>query len=397
MNFFETKFVNRAILESTGARYLNGATNDKEQMQILYDNSVKAMEDMNLSIGTSLTAEQINNLKEDIIWYVEEEVNGVKVLVPKVYLSKETLASLGDNQSGLYAGESLNISAVTVNNTGKIQSTGNVTIITDELLNKSVLGDYKAGIKGNNINIVSVGDISNIGAEINAEGDLDLESLKGNIANKTIYRENVLGGKKTVSRVENTASMTGGNININAAENFENTGALVRAEDNLNINAKDINLDTVEIYNYEKIGGGKNYTITESNKNFGGSIEGNNVTLNAEKNINVKGSNVIAENNLNAAAGENINITASVDTDYYEKQKSKKKSFGRSKASLDMKYSENINESNFVSGNEMNISAGNNINVIGSNVMSENTLSMEAENNIVVSLLLKAVQKTIKV
>lgn len=387
--FFETKFVNRAILESTGARYLNGATNDKEQMQILYDNSVKAMEDMNLSIGTSLTAEQINNLKEDIIWYVEEEVNGVKVLVPKVYLSKETLASLGDNQSGLYAGESLNISAVTVNNTGKIQSTGNVTINTDELLNKSVLGDYKAGIKGNNINIVSVGDISNIGAEINAENDLNLESLKGNIANKTIYRENVLGGKKTVSRVENTASMTGGNININAAENFENTGALVRVEDNLNINAKDINLDTVEIYNYEKIGGGKNYTITESNKNFGGSIEGNNVTLNAEKNINVKGSNVIAENNLNVAAGENINITASVDTDYYEKQKSKKKSFGRSKASLDMKYSENINESNFVSGNEMNISAGNNINVIGSNVMSENTLSMEAENNIVVSSALK--------
>ncbi len=32
-----------------------------------------------------LTAEQINNLKDDIIWYVEEEVNGVKVLVPKVY------------------------------------------------------------------------------------------------------------------------------------------------------------------------------------------------------------------------------------------------------------------------------------------------------------------------
>ena len=367
--FFETKFVNRAILESTGARYLNGATNDKEQMQILYDNSVKAMEDMNLSIGTSLTAEQINNLKEDIIWYVEEEVNGVKVLVPKVYLSKETLASLGDNQSGLYAGESLNISAVTVNNTGKIQSTGNVTINTDELLNKSVLGDYKAGIKGNNINIVSVGDISNIGAGINAENDLNLESLKGNIANKTIYRENVLGGKKTVSRVENTASMTGGNININAAENFENTGALVRAEDNLNINAKDINLDTVEIYNYEKIGGGKNYTITESNKNFGGSIEGNNVTLNAEKNINVKGSNVIAENNLNVKAGENVNITASVDTDYYEKQKSKKKSFGRSKSSTEVKYATSHNSSNLI-GENINIASGNNTSIIGSNIQA---------------------------
>ena len=63
-------------------------------MQILLDNSIKAMEDLNLSIGVALTKEQINNLKNDIIWYVEEEINGIKVLVPKIYLSKETLASL---------------------------------------------------------------------------------------------------------------------------------------------------------------------------------------------------------------------------------------------------------------------------------------------------------------
>ena len=152
--------------------------NDKEQMQILYDNSIVAMKDMNLSIGIALTAEQINNLKDDIIWYVEEEVNGINVLVPKVYLSKETLASLGDNQTGIYGGDSLNISALAITNTGKIQSTGDIIINTDELLNKSILGDYKAKINGNNINIISVGDINNIGAEINAENNLSLESLK---------------------------------------------------------------------------------------------------------------------------------------------------------------------------------------------------------------------------
>ncbi|MDY4004964.1 MAG: hemolysin, partial [Fusobacterium varium] len=110
--FYESRVVNRAILESTGKRYLNGAANEKEQMQILLDNSIKAMEDFNLSIGTALTKEQINNLKSDIIWYVEEEVNGVNVLVPKVYLSKETLASLGNNQTGMMAGNGINISAV---------------------------------------------------------------------------------------------------------------------------------------------------------------------------------------------------------------------------------------------------------------------------------------------
>ena len=93
-SFYESRIINRAILENTGKRYLNGAINDREQIQILLDNSIKAMEDLNLSIGVALTKEQINNLKNDIIWYVEEEINGIKVLVPKVYLSKETLASL---------------------------------------------------------------------------------------------------------------------------------------------------------------------------------------------------------------------------------------------------------------------------------------------------------------
>ena len=93
-SFYESRIINRAILENTGRRYLNEAVNDREQMQILLDNSIKAMEDLNLSIGVALTKEQINNLKNDIIWYVEEEINGIKVLVPKIYLSKETLASL---------------------------------------------------------------------------------------------------------------------------------------------------------------------------------------------------------------------------------------------------------------------------------------------------------------
>ena len=365
--FFETKFVNRAILESTGKRYLDGAANDKEQMQILYDNSITAMEDMNLSVGTALTAEQINNLKDDIIWYVEEEVNGVNVLVPKVYLSKETLASLGDNQTGVYAGDTLNISALTVTNTGKIQSTGNITIDTDELLNKSILGDYKAEISGNNINITSVGDISNIGAGINADNNISLESLKGNIANKTILRENVLGENDTVSRVENTAGITGNNIDIKAAGDFENTGALVRADENLNIDAKDITVDTVEVYNYHHTGGTRNYTINESTENFGSSIEGGNITFNADNNINIKGSNVIADNDLNIAAGNDVNVTASVDTSYYEHQEYKKKSFGRSKSKTEVKYIATHNSSNLI-GENVSITSGNNTTVIGSNI-----------------------------
>ena len=367
--FFETKFVNRAILESTGKRYLNGATNDKEQMQILYDNSIVAMKDMNLSIGIALTAEQINNLKDDIIWYVEEEVNGVNVLVPKVYLSKETLASLGDNQTGIYGGDSLNISALAITNTGKIQSTGDIIINTDELLNKSILGDYKAKINGNNINIISVGDINNIGAEINTENNLSLESLKGSIANKTILRENVMSDNYIASKVENSASMSGDNISINANKDFENTGALVKADNNLDIEAENITANTIEVHNYHHTGGTKNYTINESLENFGSSLEGTDIALNANKDINIKGSNIVANNNLNLSAGDDVNIVASVDTNYYEHQESKKKSFGRSKSKTEVKYSTKHNSSNLI-GENINITSGKDTAIIGSNIQA---------------------------
>ncbi|MHB9303719.1 hypothetical protein ACW0S0_02210, partial [Fusobacterium polymorphum] len=72
-----------AILEGTGRRYLGNYKSDKEQMQALYDNAASEQADLNLSVGIALSKEQIAKLKKDIIWYVEEEVQGQKVLVPK--------------------------------------------------------------------------------------------------------------------------------------------------------------------------------------------------------------------------------------------------------------------------------------------------------------------------
>ena len=93
--FYETKAVNSAILMRTGRQYLSkGSDDENEQMKVLLDNSIEAMEDLQLSVGVALTKEQINRLKKDIIWYVKEMVEGVEVLVPKIYLSKETLLSL---------------------------------------------------------------------------------------------------------------------------------------------------------------------------------------------------------------------------------------------------------------------------------------------------------------
>ena len=109
------------MLEGTGKRFLYSMMLMKKRKK-LFDNAVAAQKDLNLSLGIALSKEQINNLKSDILWYVEEVVNGEKVLVPKLYLSKNTLKSIVEEQGNIMkAGGNFVINnASIVDNSGKI-------------------------------------------------------------------------------------------------------------------------------------------------------------------------------------------------------------------------------------------------------------------------------------
>ena len=73
------------LTEKLGTRYINGMSGS-ELMKSLIDNAVSAGKDLNLGQGVALTREQINGLKNDILWYEYQTVNGVRTLVPKIYL-----------------------------------------------------------------------------------------------------------------------------------------------------------------------------------------------------------------------------------------------------------------------------------------------------------------------
>lgn len=89
---------------------------------MLFDAGIKAQKDLQLSLGIALTKEQLERLTSDILWYVEEEVHGEKVLVPKLYLSSKTVAAISEQKGNiLSSGNDLEIQAMEVANTGKIE------------------------------------------------------------------------------------------------------------------------------------------------------------------------------------------------------------------------------------------------------------------------------------
>jgi filamentous hemagglutinin len=83
--FHETRLVREQIFALTGRRFLSESlSGDVEQMLALMDNAVAAREELNLSVGVALSAEQVEALASDIVWLETRVVEGHEVLVPVV-------------------------------------------------------------------------------------------------------------------------------------------------------------------------------------------------------------------------------------------------------------------------------------------------------------------------
>ena len=376
-SFYETKLINKAILEGTGRRFLSGYKSDKEQMQALYDNAASEQADLNLSVGIALSKEQIAKLKKDIIWYVEEEVQGQKVLVPKVYLTRNTLSKLKDKNASIEAGQELAITAKNIQNTGNL-SANNITITTDNLTNKSILGANKASIDGDTVNITAKNSVDNIGADIKAKEDLTITAE--NISNLSTLRTN--GYKADViSTGENLASIEAKNVTLDAVNNIQNTGATIKADEKLDIKAKNVKIDTLEESRYYNDGSADNYTTIDNKSNIASNIEAKNINMEAKKDIDIKGSNVVAKNEANIKADGDINIVSATDSRFYAHKETNKGKFGKSSSEESIAYATRNVASNII-GDKVNITSGKNISLLGSNVQTNTEGQIKADGNI---------------
>ena len=376
-SFYEAKLINKAILEGTGRRFLSGYKSDKEQMQALYDNAASEQEDLNLSLGIALSKDQIAKLKKDIIWYVEEEVQGQKVLVPKVYLTRNTLSKLKDKNASIDAGQELNITADNITNTGNL-SANNITITSDNLTNKSILGANKASIDGNKVSITAENSMDNIGADIKANEELNI--IAKDISNLSTKRTNGYG-LDTVTTGENLASIQAKNITLDAKNDVQNTGASIKADEKLDIKANNVKVDTIEESRYYHDGDSNNYLTIDNKNNIGSNIEAKNIDITAKKDIDIKGSNIVAKEEANIKADGDINVVSATDSRYYAHKETKKGKFGKSSSEENISYATRNVASNII-GDKVNITSGKDVSLLGSNVQANESGKIEARGNI---------------
>ena len=376
-SIYETKLISKTILEITGQRFLGNYKSDKEQMKAFFDNAISERERLDLKLGVSLSNKQISELKSNIIWYVEENINGQKVLIPKVYLTKDTLNKLKNKNASIEAGQDLAIKANNIQNTGNLFA-DNISITTDSLINKSLLGANKANIHGNFVNITAKNSVDNIGANIKANEDL-IVSAK-DISNLSTLRINGHDLDR-ISTGENLASIEAKNISLDAKNDFQNSGASIKADEDLTITAKNVNIDTVEENRYFHSGDSKNYLTIDNKSNISSNIEGNNININAKNDVDIKGSNIVAKGEANIKADGDVNIVSATDSEYLAHKESRKKKFGRSRSEETINYRTSNVASNVI-GDKVNITSGKDVNILGSNVVAQDSGNISAKGNI---------------
>lgn len=457
--FYDSRIISQAIFEQTGQQYLNASVGSQlDQMQQLIDAAASQKASLNLTAGIALSSSQVASLTQDILWYEEIEVNGQKVLAPKLYLAQATIDNLSSGAQ--IAGSNVTIDAGDLANSGHLSADSSLSVNSSNSITN--IGGTIAS--GGDVSLTAEKDIINLSGDIEGH-DVSLEATNGSIINETrvtTSTASLSNNRGTFTDVGQTAAITStGNLALKAGKNIENHAADIKANGDANLNAgHDIIVSSKEeTHGYDvtargwragesettQIGanvttGGNltmsagqniavtvsqvkssenlslaagnditvqtalnkqsdhtyrsNYTeINRSEQHQGSMLEGKNVSMQAQNDITLSGSTVSAEQTANLKAKGDVNILAVNDSEYHYDKTVSKKSFGRSKTTINETYQEQVKGSAITAGNDISIKAQNldsaitaggdsKINVIGSSLNAGGEVNLSADGDV---------------
>lgn len=368
--YFEQQFVLQQIGTLTGKKYLGDYGSDMEQFAALMNAGAVVAEEMNLKVGVALTAEQMASLTTDIVWLVEEVVNGQKVLVPEVFLAQVRSEDLRPDGALIVGGEVELYSKQDIKNMGNIKSDGTVALRAENVSNK---GD----IASENLTVKAEKNITNSGTmRAKANALLQAENITNEATvSKKQYKE--LNQKK----LEATGSISAGqNLTLDAGNKITNKGANLTAGKDLQLNANDVDIVTVANEKHVAVAYGSSSAEIHDVQHQQSALSGENIRLNTKKDISIAGGILSAKNDVELNAKGDVNLTAVKDLYSEESEVGNR---GGSYYNHNKQVDEAVKGTTIAAKNDISIASGKDINIKGSNVASEaGKADLVAENNI---------------
>jgi len=294
---YEAYLIRQQLISQTGNNIIKGYGNEADQIKRLMDQAVTQGTREGFVFGSALTATQIANLKEDVVWMVETTVEGQKVLAPVVYLSANTRNGIATG--AVIAGENVNLTGMTsVTNTGgTISGTKSLTIAAS-------------------------GNITNTSGTLSG-GDVSLTSTTASIINETITSGSG-NSENYATSIGKTAGISAtGNLALDAKKDITVKGGNVTAGGDASLAAGgNITFDTIvdkttsttRSSTSSLFNSSSETKTTSTEKNIGSGLAvGGNLAIKSTGDTTIAGSTVSAGGDMDVDTGGKFNVIARQD------------------------------------------------------------------------------------
>ncbi|MBB4576271.1 hemagglutinin repeat-containing protein [Rhizobium lentis] len=400
--YFENQLIDtqlrKLVGEGLGRSTFIAGDSAIKQMKTLLDNGVKYAQDNALAVGQGLTPEQAAALKESIVLYQWQTIDGVQVLAPVVYVATADRQKLTGAGAAM-AGGSVNMTVGNLDNSGLIASAGGLTIT-----GKTIQGSGTFLSRGDTVLNATNGitlaaqtmtlggqNMVNTNAGVTASGNVQLAGGSGDLALKGVKvnaggSAQLSGNNVTLAaaKVDNggqqnatgTQVASGGALTIKATDNVNVIGSSAKAGTTLDVTADNGSVAVVstDVARNNQSG----YTRTLSTDQQQSQLSsGTNATIKAGDDILLSGSSVEAKGNVALAAGDDINITAA--------QEQSASTFGKKSASSITHVGSEIS-----AGGDLSVTAGNStgdhdLNIVGSKLAADGKVGLKADGDVTIA------------
>ncbi|WP_375616996.1 hemagglutinin repeat-containing protein, partial [Bartonella sp. AP58NXGY] len=280
--YFEKELIEKQMRDLVGQGLGKGSfipgSDAIEQVKTLLDVGADYAKAHNLPFGEALSEEQLASLEAPMVIYVRQQVKGMDVYAPVLYIPEKDRASFV-SAGALIMGDDVNITS---------QNTSNSTITNSG----RIAANHQLHVHG--------GDIFSQGGHFAAGGDAVI------LAEKNIRLD---AGRTTVDGVEtvlNTEALSaGGNASVIAKQDITASGVGITTGGDLTMVTEQGNLTigSAETHYHDEQGDATMHHKSEVNS-------GGSTTLLSGQDLNILGSDVQATDNLSLQAERNVSIDA---------------------------------------------------------------------------------------
>ena len=303
--FYEQKLIQQAVTARTGQRFIDGQTSDDKLFKYLMDNAISSKQQLNLSVGVSLTSEQVAALTHDIVWMEKQVVNGEEVLVPVLYLAQAT-NRLAPNGALIQGKDVTLIAGANLENSGTLRASNNLSAVAgNDLVNTGLVE------AGNRLDLLAGNNIVNKSGGIIAGRDVSVTAVSGDVLNQRDVTGSDLGNSHRES-LDNAARIEAANtLTIKAGRDVSNNGSVLQSGGDTVINAgRDISIATTESRNSTNGRGGTSSSVTQAVATVSA---GRDLQMTAGRDLMAVASQIDAKRDIAMTAAENLTLSSVAD------------------------------------------------------------------------------------